>query len=107
MSADEYEPFNGAAQAAIRAMGLEDPSDDEVNHMTILVESFATYRKRDKEYGALWKRSGFVDNMRLIRSKAQRAEFAPSHRIVKDSIIDLINFAVFYYLNYKAGRRGE
>lgn len=86
------------------AVGLHDPSEDEVGYMATVVQAFEIYREREREYGAMWKDSGSADNAMQLRSKAQRMLQGLTGRVHHDSALDAINYAVFYFRNKKAGR---
>lgn len=86
------------------AVGLHDPSEDEVGYMATVAQAFDIYRERERDYGGMWKDSGSEDNATQIRSKAQRMLGGMTARVKHDSALDCINYAVFYFRNVKAGR---
>lgn len=86
------------------AYGVANPTHDEVMYMATVAQAFSVYRERETEYGALWKESGSEDNAMQIKSKAQRMLGGLTAKVWGDSALDCINYAVFYFLNKKAGR---
>lgn len=93
------------AKGMCHAYGLLLPTQDEIDHMTVFAQAFAVYRERETEYGAMWKTSGAADNAQMVKSKWNRMTAALTPKVIADSALDLINYAAFFFLNMKAGRR--
>lgn len=96
--------FDERASEALRAIGVEEPTQDEINHMAVLIHAFRIYQEREGEYGAMWKESGFVRNMQDVDGKVARIKRGLTMNVIRDSTVDAINYAIFHLLNKEAGR---
>jgi hypothetical protein len=92
------------AEDALRAIGYEQPTEDQINYMATILQAFEIYNEREGEYGKLWKSSGSEDNAMQIKSKAQRMIAGLTEKVQGDSALDCINYSVFYFINKKEGR---
>lgn len=91
-------------------------SDHDV-HFAVLAEAQVIYVDRDFKRGDLWRTRPPSHKLEMAREKLDRAEyvyklipgspkFDELHAEFEDSLLDLINFAVFAIRQVREGQRG-
>lgn len=86
-----------------------DPEDYQ-EHTDVLNEALKLYEQREQKYHGLWKEVGASDNSTLAKHKIERVKMATNGGVTPedyiDDALDVINYAVFWIRNVRAGRLG-
>lgn len=87
-------------------------TDEDYDHLRVLLEAFDIYLDRNAKHGSLWKKFGWMDSIVSVRGKAARTvqqwwgDLGSTRRggmsADLDDPIDLINFCVFLINNVRA-----
>ena len=109
-------------EAGIAMLDALDPgaehSQTDIEHAACLVEAMQIFRERNDKYGDLWKEGGAADSAFHLKSKSMRAVILLSKQAQRgghnpeeleaqvDTGLDLVNYALFYVRNVRAGRVG-
>jgi hypothetical protein len=83
-------------------------SDHDV-HFAVLGEAQMIYVDRDAKRGDLWRTRPPSHKLEMIQEKLDRAEYALENEQIgeyEESLLDLINFAVFAIRQVREGQRG-
>jgi hypothetical protein len=88
-------------------------SQEQLEHLSVLLSAFAVYVERNERHGSLWKKFGWMDSIVSVRGKAARCvqqwygpqtlEGGPGADL--DDAVDLINFAVFLIRNVQTNNK--
>jgi hypothetical protein len=82
-----------------------DPTSDNKEQMSILIEAFAIYLEREATRGGVWKNSGAKGMAFQLMSKAERSfhlTMTEQSQAVQDEALDCINYAAFLLRQLRA-----
>lgn len=85
----------------------EDECQGLIDHVSYIVEALDIYVMRERKYRGAWKILGWKDSIHHIISKSIRLRKTMWERDEedRDSLLDLINYAVFALRNIQAENR--
>lgn len=108
-----YETDMAVANAFLEGIGL-DGTEDNREHLDVLVRCLLTYSSREQVYGAAWRQYGAVSNVLSMARKVDRIMNEWWAALVRgevrdrdgeelDDAVDLINYTVFFLRNVRDG----
>jgi len=110
MEYDLPQPMVGLAEDVLRRGGYG-LTETNVQQMVVYLEAFELFVQRNSTYEDLWKDYGWMDTLTHLRSKSMRLvrkfwrESPSTDKILLDDAMDLINYAVFFVRNFRAGNK--